>query len=453
MLPTSQILLMQFVINRTRICRSCMGAWLTLAACSGGGSGPSTSNLATNFNWSPESGYLPLSVSFTYTSTDTPNFYLWDFGDGSTSNERNPTHVYNAAGSFDVTLTVTHLDGTSSSRRVNDAVSCQATAPVASFASTLSDGLAPLAVNFTDTSTNVPTSWEWDFENDGVVDSNLQNPTHVFRSAGLYSVRLVAANLGGAHTALRTNLIYAGPIHPNPTFNMVPLSPGTFQMGSISVGDTAVPTHQVTLSRPFWVGKHEVTQAEYQALMGSNPSFHQGSNYPNSAQRPVEVVSWNDAVSYCIELTNREAASGRLATGYQYRLPTEAEWEYFCRAGTLTDWNTGSTLSASQANFNNIIGQTTVVGSYPSNPWGLHDTHGNVWEWCLDSWDGTPNYTAAPATDPFELLGQYKTVRGGTYAVTFTADACRSARRGRVPPYSTPRNVGFRVVLAPTKLF
>jgi formylglycine-generating enzyme required for sulfatase activity len=107
---------------------------------------------------------------------------------------------------------------------------------------------------------------------------------------------------------------------------------------------------------------------------------------PNAPQLPVERVSWQDAMAYCAALTATEAAAGRVPAGYQYRLPTEAEWEYLCRAGTTTEWNTGTSLACGQANFN-VCGpvQTTVGGTYASNPWGLFDTHGNVWEMCLDA--------------------------------------------------------------------
>jgi formylglycine-generating enzyme required for sulfatase activity len=190
-----------------------------------------------------------------------------------------------------------------------------------------------------------------------------------------------------------------------------------------------------------------VTQAEYQAVRGTNPSQFQGASYPNAAQRPVERVTWNDAMSYCAALTATEAAAGRLPAGYQYRLPTEAEWEYVCRAGTTTESNVGASLSTSQANFNNLLGQTTVVGSYAANPWGLFDTHGNVWEWCLDSWDRTANYPSSAVSDPYVSSGPYRVQRGAGW--DNTADYCRSALRGGHDPGFTNGNLGFRVVLAP----
>jgi formylglycine-generating enzyme required for sulfatase activity len=200
------------------------------------------------------------------------------------------------------------------------------------------------------------------------------------------------------------------------------------------------------------MGKYEVTQAEYQSVVGSNPSYFAGA--PNAPLRPVERVSWNNAIAYCQALTATEQAAGRVPAGYQYRLPTEAEWEYCCRAGTTTEWNTGTSLSTSQANFQGALangtypnGQTAVVGSYAPNVFGLHDMHGNVWEWCLDSFAAyTPNST----TDPFITGGPYRVHRGGCWDIGFNASVCRSAIRSYDVPSNAANHVyGFRVVLAP----
>ncbi len=235
---------------------------------------------------------------------------------------------------------------------------------------------------------------------------------------------------------------------PPVQFHMVAIQPGTFSMGSTAVGGTAAPVHAVTITRPFWVGKYEVTQAEYQAVRGTNPSQFQGASYPNAPQQPVEFVAWNEAMAYCSALTANEAAAGRIPDGYQYRLPTEAEWEYVCRAGTTTEWNTGASLVCGQANFSGCgPGQTSAVGSYPANPWGLFDTHGNVFEWCLDSWDGSVNYSASAVSDPYVSSGPLRVFRGGCW--DFTADICRSAVRLGNDPGDTFNVIGFRVVLAP----
>jgi formylglycine-generating enzyme required for sulfatase activity len=251
---------------------------------------------------------------------------------------------------------------------------------------------------------------------------------------------------------------------PSAALGMVAIAPGTYQRGSpvtpLGVPPyfnqaNAQPVHPVTISRPFWIGRFEVTQAQYQAVMGSNPSFYQGSSYPNAAQRPVERVTWNNAVAYCTALTASEQAAGRVPAGYVYRLPTEAEWEYCCRAGTTTEFHFGPTLVCGQANFgfsyhsntNCFIGQTAVVGSYAPNAWGLHDMHGNVWEWCQDGWDGSANYPSGPVTDPVVASGPFRVLRGGSWSY-FSID-CRSAIRFGSAPPNSDLDFGFRVVLAP----
>ncbi len=240
--------------------------------------------------------------------------------------------------------------------------------------------------------------------------------------------------------------------------NMLPIAAGTFAMGS-SVAPLniapyfnqadALPVHSVTITQPFWVGRYEVTQAEYQAIIGNNPSNFLG------AQRPVEQVTWNNAMAYCAALTVSERAAGRVPAGYQYRLPTEAEWEYCCRAGTTTEYTVGATLSCAQANHgqnhhtgqNCSIGGTTNVGSYAANAWGLHDTMGNVREWCLDSWDGAPNYPTAGASDPYGTSGTNRVIRGGSWL--HDSFFARSAWRRSSHPGEALAINGFRVVLGP----
>ena len=312
--------------------------------------------------------------------------------------------------------------------------------PVASFTATPTMGALPLVVQFSDTSTGGVGAWWWDFDNDGTVDSTVQNPSYTYTVAGQYSVRLEVGNFGGTNAVVRSNLVYAG-IAPNPALNMVAIQPGTFQMGSVAGQANEQPVHAVTITRPFWVGKYEVTQAEYQLVVGNNPSYWQ------AAQRPVEQVSWNSAMSYCSTLTATEAAAGRIPAGYQYRLPTEAEWEYVCRAGTTTEWNTGASLTTAQANFGPSPNHTTTVGSYAANPWGLFDTHGNVWEWCLDSWDTSANYPSSAVSDPYVSSGPFRVVRGGSWGNA--ASDCRSAIRGISSPGDAFYAIGFRVVLAP----
>ena len=237
---------------------------------------------------------------------------------------------------------------------------------------------------------------------------------------------------------------------------LVPIQPGTFQMGSNAANaapyfNNAIqqPVHQVTISRPFWMGRYEVTQAEYEALMGVNPSSFV------EPDRPVENVSWFNAAAYCDALNAQATALGKVPAGYQYRLPTEAEWEYACRAGTTTEFHYGTALFCDQARFlfsqhstpaascDNPSGAATV-GSYAPNAWGLYDMHGNVWEWCMDSFS---NYTASAKTDPYVSGGQVRVFRGGSWVSS--SYSCRSASRSSSLPGFTSDLSGFRVVLAP----
>ena len=216
------------------------------------------------------------------------------------------------------------------------------------------------------------------------------------------------------------------------------LWPATFSMGESGVAD---PVHSVTLDYPFWIGKKEVTQAEYEALMDSNPS-----NFQGDPARPVEQVTWFDARAYCAALMKQQVALGAVPAGYEYRLPTEAEWEYACRAGTDTSYNVGATLDCAAANIDPCVGSTRAVGSYASNAFGLHDMHGNVWEWCLDSFAA---YTGAAATDPFVTGSLERVLRGGSWHEVAALN--RSATRLGNDPGGAYFDVGFRVVLGPVR--
>ncbi len=249
-------------------------------------------------------------------------------------------------------------------------------------------------------------------------------------------------------------VLFSGGGGGNPIPGMVPIPAGTFLMGSNAAGGPPYlggsleqPVHQVTISYPFWMGQHEVTQAEYQTLIGANPSFSPGPS------RPVELVSWHDARAYCAALTAQQAAN--LPSGYEYRLPTEAEWEYACRAGTTTEFHYGPDLLCNQARFAfsyhtnppascvNPSG-TAPVGSYVPNAFGLFDMHGNVCEWCLDSY---APYSSAAVTDPFVTGGPGRVLRGGSWS--YASYQCRSAYRTNAGPGLANDNIGFRVVLAP----
>ena len=237
------------------------------------------------------------------------------------------------------------------------------------------------------------------------------------------------------------------------TTNMIYISPGTFTMGSPTdeVGRWPDETqHTVVLTCGVYMGKYEVRQADYLALMGTNPSnFTPSHGYDQNLNRPVEMVSWNDATTYCAQFTQQEVAAGRLAPGWEYRLPTEAEWEYACRAGTTTRFSFGDdpgyfNLGSYAWYCDNSTIETHPVGQKMPNPWGLCDMYGNVAEWCQD-WYG--NYPCGTVTDPQGPdTGQHRVYRGGSWS--HCGSWCRSAQRFHNSPTTTSDLIGFRIVLA-----
>jgi PKD repeat protein len=169
--------------------------------------GPCPVRPVANFTGTPTSGLKPLNVQFTDTSTNTPTSWSWTFGDGGTSTAKNPSHQYANAGSYTVTLTATNVAGSNTKTKTNYIVVSNPLPPVANFTGTPTSGTAPLNVHFTDTSTNNPTSWAWDFDNNGTVDSTVKNPSHVYANPGTYSVKLTATNTGGSDVEIKTGYI------------------------------------------------------------------------------------------------------------------------------------------------------------------------------------------------------------------------------------------------------
>jgi formylglycine-generating enzyme required for sulfatase activity/serine/threonine protein kinase len=210
---------------------------------------------------------------------------------------------------------------------------------------------------------------------------------------------------------------------------------GTFTMGE---GGGA---HKVTLTKPFGLGVYEVTQEQYEKVMGKTPSKFK------APQNPVEQVSWTDAVKFCRKLS---ALPAEKKAGYVYRLPTEAEWECACRAGTTTTYSFGdseSELGDYGWYDKNSGGTTHPVGGKKPNGWGLYDMHGNVFEWCQD-WYG--DYPSGSTTDPTGAAsGSYRVIRGGCWFIN--SDYCRSAYRGRGAPGNRSSNLGFRVLRSSIK--
>jgi formylglycine-generating enzyme required for sulfatase activity len=270
----------------------------------------------------------------------------------------------------------------------------------------------------------------------------------------------------------------------NTTLDLMLILGGSFQMGQTAaeaaelvrqVGEkdyqnyyaSELPQHLVTVP-PFFMGKSPIVQAQWRVVAGydrvdrgldPNPSDFKGDN------RPVENVSWDDATEFCRRLSHR--------TGRSYRLPSEAEWEYACRAGTTTPFHVGETLSDELANYcaqdreisgelyqgtydRGILGQyrkeTTPVEQFPVNPFGLHDMHGNVWEWCEDDWH--PDYTGAPSDGSawvkVDRVETSRLLRGGSW-IHFPR-RCRSAYRLHGSRDIRDHDVGFRVCCAPPRI-
>ena len=245
-------------------------------------------------------------------------------------------------------------------------------------------------------------------------------------------------------------------IEPNTNMELMYIPQGTFLRGAPpkeeSCNDDEHPQYRVTVAS-FWMGKYPVTQAQWQKVMGKNPSHFKGEH------RPVECVSWDDAQKFCEQLnllvknSRSFEYSGRLAI---FRLPSETEWEYACRAATTTPFYFGETINPNQANYdcNHLYGkgkkgkyrkQTTDVGSFPANAWGLCDMHGNVWEWCADTY--YDSYTGAP-TDGSVRVGlgneKAKVLRGSSWR--YAPKFCRSASRLWYVPTYWDRSFGLRGV-------
>ncbi len=229
---------------------------------------------------------------------------------------------------------------------------------------------------------------------------------------------------------------------------------GTFWMGSPE--DEADRSedevrHEVTLTRAFWLGVHPVTQGQYEAVVGKNPSYFSKKGggkakvkKTDTSSFPVEQVSWEDAAEFCERLSALAEEKREIRV---YRLPGEAEWEYSCRGGLASKpFHFGDALDKTFANFHDSgLQRTTAVGSYPPNAFGLHDMHGNVWEWCAD-WYG--DYPAGAVTDPTgPEEGACRVIRGGSWS--YDSQDCRSAYRDGDGPADRVFDLGFRVSLVP----
>lgn len=237
---------------------------------------------------------------------------------------------------------------------------------------------------------------------------------------------------------------------------LIQIPAGEFFMGSASTDSGAredeQPRHRVRISNSFYLGVYEVTQEEFESVMGTNPSYFKNLVDQDCLRFPADCVTWHDAVEFCQRLSGLPAEK---QAGRMYRLPTESEWEYACRAGTTTVFHYGDDLSSTQANFNGhypfgdgqegpFLNRTTAVGSYAPNAFGLYDMHGNLHEWCADRYQ-RDYYKDCPAVDPQgPQSGSSPVIRGGDWYSD--ARDCRSAFRYADAPDGTFYALGFRVV-------
>ncbi len=332
--------------------------------------------------------------------------------------------------------------------------------PVADFSASLTSDTAPSPVQFTDTSTPGGSSikaWHWLF-GDGT-ESAEQNPAHVYLDPGTYNVSLEVTTSAGSDTALKLNLITVG--IPNAgtvetimlpgdvPLEMVWIPGGAFTMGSPDTEKDGHsdegPQHTVTFASGFWMGKNELTKRQWQAVMATMPWIGQ-SNWLDDPDSPAVYVSWEDAQDFLTGLNDH--------TGRTFRLPSEAQWEYACRAGTISRFywgnDSGYTAIGDYAWYvDDLSGNTYahVVGGKTANAFSLYDMNGNVSEWCQDWLHG--NYVGAPTDgSAWETpSGQVRVLRGGMWGSI--AKECRSARRNGCLQDIGGGMFGFRVVRTP----
>ena len=270
--------------------------------------------------------------------------------------------------------------------------------------------------------------------------ASMSGPWSLWTNVVIGSNGTIVVDLTPGAVARYYRLTGANPLPDTP--GLIEMSPGKFWMGSAAsepAHQSDELQHEVTLRDAYWISDHEVTQAEFLAVMGYNPSLFL------ALFLPVESVSWGEAVAYCERLTERERVAGRIGSDWAYRLPTEAEWEYAARSGgaqtsapdlEATAWFVGNSGSAPH------VGKTRKP-----NALGLYDMMGNVWEWCADAYG---DYPAGPLTNPMgDPDGVFRVFRGGSWFSA--ARNCRPACRFRVDPEYRSETLGFRTVLAPAR--
>ncbi len=332
--------------------------------------------------------------------------------------------------------------------------------PQAEFDVSYTSGVAPLTLRFYDQSLpgdSAILSWSWDFgDGSNRSESNDQHPIHMYTDAGTYDVSLTVTTADGEDTITKSTLVTVTEREGKLTIMLpgnVPLvmewcPPGTFMMGrrpderDSDHGEDY--RHEVTLSYGFWMGRYPVTKGQWTAVMGTTP----WSDDPYSitdADSPAVDVAWNDVKAFIAALNDY--------TGEEFRLPSEAEWEYAARAGTTTQFYWGDDPDYTQIAeyawyWENCSSEqyAHVVGLMLPNSFGLYDMSGNVWEWCEDDWHFL--YTNPPLDGSAWVdspRGTYRIVRGGSWASI--AGSCRSANRFYTNPSYSYDNLGFRLCL------
>jgi formylglycine-generating enzyme len=270
---------------------------------------------------------------------------------------------------------------------------------------------------------------------------NSNNPVSGSGSATLVPGDIVTWNIFATVNSMGIPVVIRS--KPAPTPSMVPIPSGTFMMGSSDYSIDEKPQHRVTV-RSYYMGKYPVTQKEYREIMGTNPSNFKGDYLP------VEQVSWYDAVNYCNRLSLKEGLTPaytvngtKVTWNYNadgYRLPTEAEWEYACRARTTTPYYIGDSVANAAWYSDNSDGRTHPVGEKQANAWGLHDMLGNVFEWC---WDWKKSYPIDTQPDQKDDPSNGRVVRGGCWE--YSAQSLRfTIRTGHDPSVRWATN-GFRI--------
>jgi formylglycine-generating enzyme required for sulfatase activity len=291
-----------------------------------------------------------------------------------------------------------------------------------------------------------------DARDGNITDQIVVTGTVDMNSTGTYLLTYtVQDGAGNTATTTRTVTVVGNrtvDLNATVAMDMIWCPPGTFTMGSPTTDagrqSDREDEHNVSLTQGFYLGKYEVTQDQYEAVMTGVTGDRNAtpSNWHGNPNRPVEKVSWDDAQVFLTRLNVKQADN--LPAGWSFVLPTESQWEYACRAGTTTRFSWGDSIASTNANYNSSgYSQTRDVGQYAANPWGFFDMHGNVWEWTAD-WYQPAYPTGNPVVDPTgPASGPSRVLRGGSWSRN--GAVLRSAERSANTPGIRTNIIGFRV--------